>query len=764
MAMQRFRAGMFVFGALLACGAARAQSGVNSVRIYTEPAGLEFVVDGQPFQSSVDLLWPAASKHDIATYSQVRVGSQYAFVFAYTNLSTLPLPGMPVTADPSLKWIKLQFAVSYALTLNLPDCPAELYACPVGARIQINTILYDRAAVIYIPAGQAVRAVAFPTSGYVFTGWTAVFGLGISTAFDITFPMQGPLTLTAFAQPANSVQAGVNIVTEPPQLQLLLDHTPFVAPISLEWGWGSVHSVGAPPLQYAQSKAYVFDSWSDGGAINHDVKVPSQMTAMTLVARYLPGTGVGFATSPAGLALTVDGYTSTTYDFVWASGTVHKISAPATQSDAQGRRYRFVSWSDSQAADWTYTTGAAPPADRFRAVYQLLASVTFNTTPPGIALRVEGAICTAPCTAERDAGASIAVSAPVLLKTGEFSRLVFQGWNDAPAASRVIVLTGGAVSYTAAYTPQFQLAVAATPPEGAAFTLNPLSPDGFYNSGVLVSISANLAAGYRIAAWSGDVSGSSPAAALTLDSPKVALLSLVSVPAIAPLGVRSAALGAGADRVAAGSLLSIFGVNLAPDLAVGPVSPLAQTLHGVTVRIEEVLLPLIFVSPGQINAQLPASVTEGAHNLTVRWEGKPETTAPLVVTRNAPGLFGAAAPEQPLGSFLHENGQPVTAEQPARAGESLTLLGTGFGPYQPAPPDGFLLGPSAGYMLADAVTILCGDADEGPVVSSGLSGIAVGVDAVRFQVPFTLPDGPLLPVRIRVNGVESNAVLLPVAH
>ena len=140
--------------------------------------------------------------------------------------------------------------------------------------------------------------------------------------------------------------------------------------------------------------------------------------------------------------------------------------------------------------------------------------------------------------------------------------------------------------------------------------------------------------------------------ALTLDSPRSALLSLDRVPALAPFGVRNAALGASAESVAPGSLISIFGASLAPVLEIGPPSPLAQTLAGVTVRADDTFLPLVFVSPSQINAQLPSTMAEGPHKIIVRWEGKTETSADILVARNAPGCSALTRPSSRLALLL----------------------------------------------------------------------------------------------------------------
>src|SRR5260370_26061418 len=74
--------------------------------------------------------------------------------------------------------------------------------------------------------------------------------------------------------------------------------------------------------------------------------------------------------------------------------------------------------------------------------------------------------------------------------------------------------------------------------------------------------------------------------------------------------------------VAPGALISIFGVDLAPQIAAASQIPLPMSLANVSVRFNNnVFAPLLFVSPKQINAQLP-------------WEVAANGTVTLVVTNN----------------------------------------------------------------------------------------------------------------------------------
>src|SRR5277367_1480693 len=80
---------------------------------------------------------------------------------------------------------------------------------------------------------------------------------------------------------------------------------------------------------------------------------------------------------------------------------------------------------------------------------------------------------------------------------------------------------------------------------------------------------------------------------------------LAQTPAFTPAGVVSAA--SYAQPISPGSIAAIFGSNLAtaPLSALG--SQLSTTLGGVSVTVNGVKAPLFFVSPGQINFQVPSS-------------------------------------------------------------------------------------------------------------------------------------------------------------
>jgi uncharacterized protein (TIGR03437 family) len=105
--------------------------------------------------------------------------------------------------------------------------------------------------------------------------------------------------------------------------------------------------------------------------------------------------------------------------------------------------------------------------------------------------------------------------------------------------------------------------------------------------------------------------------------------------------VQPAAAPAGA--VAAGSIASLFGANLAPVTAQAATLPLPTTLGGVTLTVVDAAgagrsAPLFYVSPGQINFLVPEGTALGTATFAVAGGGaSPSAVAPVASV--VPRLF-----------------------------------------------------------------------------------------------------------------------------
>jgi len=246
-----------------------------------------------------------------------------------------------------------------------------------------------------------------------------------------------------------------------------------------------------------------------------------------------------------------------------------------------------------------------------------------------------------------------------------------------------------------------------------------------------------------------------------MSAPRTVTAMLNPVPFVMAGGVVNGAAVTPQALVAPGSVVSVFGVNLGQTTAAGPSNPMAQTLGGVTVMVGGQILPLYFVSPTQINFQLPVDLAAGPQTLTINSSGQPSVTAPFTVSPDAPGLFATVANDVTFGLVTHADGTSVTPDSPAQAGETLTLLGTGFGATSPERPAGFPVPASPVYALTDGPTVVIGGISVTPLNAYAQPG-SIGIDVLQFVVPDGLPSAANASLAVTIGGVTSNGVQVPI--
>jgi uncharacterized protein (TIGR03437 family) len=109
----------------------------------------------------------------------------------------------------------------------------------------------------------------------------------------------------------------------------------------------------------------------------------------------------------------------------------------------------------------------------------------------------------------------------------------------------------------------------------------------------------------------------------------------------------SAASYRGAE-VARESIASAFGTNLATVTQGSTTLPLPTVIAGTSVKVRdsagvERLSALFYVSPTQINFQIPPGTTTGTAVVIVTNNGQIVAQETISITDTAPGLFSAAA-------------------------------------------------------------------------------------------------------------------------
>ncbi len=226
--------------------------------------------------------------------------------------------------------------------------------------------------------------------------------------------------------------------------------------------------------------------------------------------------------------------------------------------------------------------------------------------------------------------------------------------------------------------------------------------------------------------------------------------------------IRNGASFAVGQAVAPGSLASIFGGEFAPSgtFAQAASIPLPTELAGVSVTMNGISAPLLFVGQKQINAQVPWGLpSSGSVKVVVKANGVTYPEFSLTLASTGPGIFalssGQAIAINPDGSLAAPSGSiPGIATRPARAGDPLILLGTGLGAVAPSISDGAAASDTLREALTKPTVLIGGISVDVPF--AGLSPEFVGVNQVNVTVPAVNAPGVVL-IQITSAGVPAGS-------
>jgi uncharacterized protein (TIGR03437 family) len=205
--------------------------------------------------------------------------------------------------------------------------------------------------------------------------------------------------------------------------------------------------------------------------------------------------------------------------------------------------------------------------------------------------------------------------------------------------------------------------------------------------------------------------------------------------------------------LAPGGLISLYGQQLSPVNIATKEIPLPTALGESCLTVNGMPLPVIFVSPTQINAQLPFEAN-GLVTMVLRTPGGVSDNFNLAIRPAAPGIFrtGVAGPETDLPTVVRDkNNLLVTPSNPVHRGDTLVIYLTGMGQTNPAV-DAGLPGPAD----PPATTLIKPVVELGgvglPVNFAGLAPGQVGVNQINVAVPGHAPLGLDVPLTIKQAG------------
>lgn len=204
---------------------------------------------------------------------------------------------------------------------------------------------------------------------------------------------------------------------------------------------------------------------------------------------------------------------------------------------------------------------------------------------------------------------------------------------------------------------------------------------------------------------------------------------------------------------AAGMILSVFGSQLAPSTSSAASVPLPISMAGVAVTVNGQAAPLYYISPSQLNIQIPYETAAGSTaTVTVNNNGQ-VTSQSFLMALTAPGIFTDA------------NSAPVPSTSGSR-GQIITLFITGTGAVTPS------ISTGAAPPAATPIPNLPVPAQTSNVTVGGVRAIIqfigipsglVGVTQINYQVPSGIGLGPQ-PVVVTIGGVVSAPANLTVTN
>jgi uncharacterized protein (TIGR03437 family) len=203
-------------------------------------------------------------------------------------------------------------------------------------------------------------------------------------------------------------------------------------------------------------------------------------------------------------------------------------------------------------------------------------------------------------------------------------------------------------------------------------------------------------------------------------------------------------------EVAPGALASLFASDLSytPTLA-QPRLPLPSRWNGTQILINGQPAPLLYVSAGQINFQIPPGTTSPA-TIAVNRGGSQTAAQEMPLSLSAPGLFSVSGSGQGQGAILHANtSQLANTSRPARPGDFLEIYLTG-------------LNCEAAQSCAQAAPEVTVGGVGATVAFAGSAPGFVGLDQINIRVPSGTPVGDAVAVRVARLGRVSNEVTIAI--
>jgi uncharacterized protein (TIGR03437 family) len=244
-----------------------------------------------------------------------------------------------------------------------------------------------------------------------------------------------------------------------------------------------------------------------------------------------------------------------------------------------------------------------------------------------------------------------------------------------------------------------------------------------------------------------------------------------TAPAVAAGGVISAGAFGAFTSAAPGSWIEIYGTNLAFNRRSWATadfngSNAPTSLDGTSVTIGGQPAFVDYISGTQVNAQVPSNVQTGSQQLIVKNAAGSSAAYSLTVNTTQPGLLSQyKVGGVQYASAIFPDGKTYAMppgavagvpSQRAKAGDTLTFYGIGFGPVTPSVNAGQIAAPQI-YSLNTPMQMSIGGKSIQPGYE-GLTSGSVGLYQFNVVVP-SVASGDAVPVTFTLGGTNGTQTL-----
>lgn len=238
------------------------------------------------------------------------------------------------------------------------------------------------------------------------------------------------------------------------------------------------------------------------------------------------------------------------------------------------------------------------------------------------------------------------------------------------------------------------------------------------------------------------------------------------VDALLPVGgspmqnVRTVNAASYAQTIAPDSIVATFGTGISQSTASANSLPLPLTLNGVTVMVNNLSAPLLYVSPTQINYVVPTNVDPGVATVKVMSAGTEIANGTVTIETVSPSIF-----------TILSSGKGVPAAQITADGVSFQPVGNSDGTPRvlsvgTAAKPNFLVLYGTGLRRRSSMTnvrVMIGGV-QAEVSFLGAHSRLVGVDQLNVKLPESLRRRGSVDVVVIIEGKTANTVTINIGN